>query len=193
MRHLLNWIRKEYDNPEVFVTENGVSDQGDVSIWLIIAKSRWSIFIPTGGLNDTRRVFYFNSYLSSILGAIKDGCNIKGYIAWSLMDSFEWKAGFTEKFGMYHVDFTHPNRTRTQKLSAKVYSNIVKTNRIDWNYLPKLESSEMSPFSSGGSSIFSKSAHVLGAFAVLASSSRFLWFGSNLECTWLLDNKELEN
>lgn len=85
-----------------------------------------------------KRVEYFNSYLTSILGAIKDGCNVKGYIAWSLMDSFEWKAGFTEKFGLYHVDFNHPNKTRTPKLSAKVYSNIVKTNRIDWDFKPEV-------------------------------------------------------
>lgn len=86
---------------------------------------------------------YFNSYLSSILGAIKDGCKVKGYIAWSLMDSFEWKAGYTEKFGLYHVDFKHPNRTRTPKLSAKVYSNIVKTRRIDYDHSPKLDPSHL--------------------------------------------------
>lgn len=92
---------------------------------------------------DTKRVDYFNAYLSSILGAIKDGCNVKGYIAWSLLDSFEWKAGFAEKFGLYHVDFNHPNKTRTAKLSAKVYANIVKTNRIDWDFKPDMGEEEL--------------------------------------------------
>lgn len=68
------WINKEYDNPAVWVTENGVSDLGD--------------------MDDLDRIQYFNSYLSSVLDAIEDGCKVKGYIAWSLMDSFEWKAGF---------------------------------------------------------------------------------------------------
>lgn len=69
------WINKEYHNPPVIVTENGVSDKG--------------------GLNDRSRINYFNSYLDAVLNAIEDGCRINGYVAWSLMDSFEWVAGFT--------------------------------------------------------------------------------------------------
>ncbi|XP_055606363.1 myrosinase 1-like [Uranotaenia lowii] len=119
MNKLLNWIRKEYRNPPIYVTENGVSDRG--------------------GTNDLKRIDYFNSYLEAVLDAIEDGCNVQMYIAWSLMDSYEWKAGYTEKFGLYHVDFTSPNRTRTPKASAKVYSNIVRTHRIDWSYRPAPE------------------------------------------------------
>lgn len=117
MNKLLNWIRKEYDNPVTYVTENGVSDRG--------------------GTYDLKRIDFFNSYLEAVLDAIQDGCNIKAYIAWSLMDSYEWKAGFTEKFGLYHVDFKSKNRTRTPKASAKVFANIVKTHEIDWTYRPK--------------------------------------------------------
>lgn len=116
MYKLLQFIRNEYDNPPVIVTENGVSD--------------------FGGTHDPDRVEYFNSYLDSILDAIEDGCNVKGYVAWSLMDSYEWKDGFSVRFGLFHVDFNSPNRTRTAKMSAKVYSNIVATNAVDWSYQP---------------------------------------------------------
>uniref|UniRef100_A0A182NJ66 Cytosolic beta-glucosidase n=1 Tax=Anopheles dirus TaxID=7168 RepID=A0A182NJ66_9DIPT len=119
MNKLLNWIRREYNNPTVYITENGVSD--------------------VGGTNDVKRIDYFNSYLEAVLDALEDGCNIQMYIAWSLMDSYEWKAGFTEKFGLYHVDFTSPNRTRTPKASAKVYANIVRTHEIDWSFRPTPE------------------------------------------------------
>ncbi|XP_004520230.1 myrosinase 1 [Ceratitis capitata] len=119
MYNLIMWIVREYNNPPIIVTENGVSDNG--------------------GLADYGRVDYLNSYLSAILDAIEDGANVQGYTYWSLMDSYEWKVGYTEKFGLYHVDFNHPNRTRTPKVAAKVYAQICKTNTIDWTYRPTLD------------------------------------------------------
>ncbi|XP_054085000.1 myrosinase 1 isoform X2 [Zeugodacus cucurbitae] len=123
MYNLIMWIVREYDNPPIIVTENGVSD--------------------VGGLEDYGRVDYLNSYLSAILDAIEDGANVQGYTYWSLMDSFEWKAGYTEKFGLYNVDFSHPNRTRTPKIAAKVYAQICKTNTIDWSYRPILDETQI--------------------------------------------------
>lgn len=42
----------------------------------------------------------------------------------------------SEKFGLYHVDFTDPKRKRTPKASAKAYAHITHTYTIDWNHFP---------------------------------------------------------
>ncbi|XP_063222762.1 myrosinase 1-like [Bacillus rossius redtenbacheri] len=111
MRKLLNWIAKEYGNPKLIITENGFSDQGQ--------------------LDDVGRINYHKSYLSEVLKAIYiDKCNIIGYTAWSLLDNFEWTRGYTEKFGLYHVDFSKPSRPRTAKSSSKVYAEIIRTRKI---------------------------------------------------------------
>nr|XP_022915744.1 myrosinase 1-like [Onthophagus taurus] len=116
-RKILNWIRTQYNNIEVIVTENGFADRGDI--------------------NDCGRVKYMNSYLEELRDAInKDGCNVTAYIAWSFIDNFEWASGYTQKFGLYHVDFNSPNRTRTAKRSSYNYQNIIKTGKIDKNYQP---------------------------------------------------------
>lgn len=57
-----------------------------------------------------------------------DGVNVKGYIATSLMDSFEWRNGYSVGFGLHHVDFSNPNRPRTPKYSAHFYYNVMKDN-----------------------------------------------------------------
>lgn len=30
IRKLVNWVSKTYNNPEIFITENGVSDRGGI-------------------------------------------------------------------------------------------------------------------------------------------------------------------
>ncbi|KAL4223031.1 hypothetical protein ACF0H5_016509 [Mactra antiquata] len=109
LRGLLRWIRDRYNNPPLFVTENGVGDDGT--------------------LHDQSRIDYYTKYTNEMLKAIKwDGCNVVGYMAWSLMDNLEWTSGYTVKFGLYNVNFTDPARTRTPKDSARWYSNLVRTN-----------------------------------------------------------------
>ncbi|XP_044761903.1 myrosinase 1-like [Coccinella septempunctata] len=112
-RKLLNWIKREYDNPLVYITENGFPDEGQ--------------------LQDVGRVIFHKEMMKAMLQAIGDGCNIQSYTVWSIMDNMEWRDGYTIKFGLYQVDFNNPNRTRTPKASAKFFKTVIETRTIPEN------------------------------------------------------------
>ncbi|XP_050670544.1 myrosinase 1-like [Leptidea sinapis] len=109
-------ITREYNNVPILITENG--------------------YATRTGLIDEDRVIYYRGYISAMLDAIHDGANIVGYCAWSLMDNFEWFNGYTEKYGLYEVDFNDTSRTRTPRKSAYVYKEIIRTRTLDMNYEP---------------------------------------------------------
>jgi lactase-phlorizin hydrolase len=110
IRRLLAWVSKTYNNPPIYVTENGISD-------------------GSGDLKDTARVNYYKSYINEVLKAInEDKVDVRGYCAWSLLDNYEWAEGYSEKFGLTRVDFDDPKRTRTPKESFSYYAQIVKDN-----------------------------------------------------------------
>ncbi|KAI5644439.1 glycosyl hydrolase family 1 domain-containing protein [Phthorimaea operculella] len=116
-RKLLQWIKRNYGTSvPIIVCENGAAD--------------------FGGLKDYVRVSYYNKYLYQLLLAMnQDGMNVVGYFAWTLMDVFEWGDGYLSKFGLFHVDFSDPNRTRTPKLSAHNFREIVRTKQINFDYI----------------------------------------------------------
>ena len=63
------------------------------------------------------------------LTAVKfDGVQVFGYSAWSLLDGFEWNNGFTVRRGLFYINFSQPNRTRTPKTSAQYYRQVVTDN-----------------------------------------------------------------
>ncbi|PRQ40673.1 putative beta-glucosidase [Rosa chinensis] len=94
MRSLMNYIKQKYGNPPVMITENGMDDPNSPFISLKDA------------LKDKKRINYHRDYLSNLLASIKeDGCNVNGYFAWSLLDNWEWAAGYTSRFGLYFIDY----------------------------------------------------------------------------------------
>ncbi|XP_071819541.1 cytosolic beta-glucosidase-like [Apostichopus japonicus] len=111
-RKLLNWIKKNYGNVKIYITENGFSDEDGPM-----------------NLEDEDRIKYYKAHINEMLKArLLDGVDVRGYFAWSLMDNFEWAEGYRERFGLHHVDFNDPQRPRRAKASAKVYAKIVKDN-----------------------------------------------------------------
>ncbi|KFB38783.1 hypothetical protein ZHAS_00006283 [Anopheles sinensis] len=111
LRGVLNWFRVRYNNPNVLITENGFSDDGQ--------------------LQDTGRIDYYRDHLAAVLAAIKqDGCNVIGYTAWSIIDNFEWLRGYSEKFGLYYVNFSSPELERVPKQSATFMAQVIRTRTI---------------------------------------------------------------
>ncbi|KAA8528129.1 hypothetical protein F0562_035620 [Nyssa sinensis] len=113
IRNLLLHIKRKYNNPLIYITENGVDEVNNSTLSLKDA------------LVDNWRIDYHYRHLSFIRQAIKEGANVTGYFAWSLLDNFEWFAGYTVRFGFNYVDF-EDGLKRYPKLSAKWFKNFLQ-------------------------------------------------------------------
>ncbi|MFC6287137.1 GH1 family beta-glucosidase [Nocardioides sp. GCM10027113] len=95
--------------PPIYITENGSSWPDEPG--------------PDGVVDDQRRIDYLESHLNAVATAIKRGVDIRGYYCWSLLDNFEWAEGYTQRFGLVHVDFE--TQERTPKKSFQWYADMV--------------------------------------------------------------------
>ena len=81
----------------------------------------------TGNIQDTGRIAYLQAYTAAMQEAISAGADVRGYFVWSLLDNFEWTAGYSQRFGLVHVDFA--TQRRIPKASAQWYSDFIKNAR----------------------------------------------------------------
>ncbi|KAL4612081.1 hypothetical protein ACB092_08G173100 [Castanea dentata] len=112
-RDLLLYIKRKYHNPLIYITENGIDEFNNATLSLKEA------------LVDPQRTDYYHKHLLFLHRAIKDGANVKGYFAWSLLDNFEWSSGYTVRFGINFVDYKNGNK-RYPKHSARWFKNFLK-------------------------------------------------------------------
>ncbi|XP_039031403.1 beta-glucosidase 44-like [Hibiscus syriacus] len=105
----LMYIKEKYGNPTVILSENGMDDPGNVTL--------------AQGLHDTTRINYYKNYLTQLKKAIDNGANVVGYFAWSLLDNFEWRLGYTSRFGIVYVDYS--TLKRYPKMSAYWFKQLL--------------------------------------------------------------------
>jgi len=107
---LLVRLGKDYPGLPMWITENGAAfdDQPD----------------EMGYVPDTDRVEYFAAHIAAVAEACRQGADVRGYFAWSLMDNFEWAHGYSKRFGIVRVDYE--TQTRTPKQSALWYRDSIR-------------------------------------------------------------------
>jgi len=106
---LLVSLTKDYDLPPVYITENGAAMLDTVK---------------DGKVEDDRRLAYYQSHLLAVENAVRQGVDIRGYFAWSLLDNFEWAEGYVKRFGIVHVDYA--TQKRTVKASGNAFGEFLR-------------------------------------------------------------------
>lgn len=105
---LLVSLNDKYTLPPIFITENGAATDDKIN---------------DGVVNDCDRIEYYQMHLNEVNNAIKQGVNVQGYFAWSLMDNFEWAEGYLKRFGIVYVDYE--SQIRTVKNSGHAYKELI--------------------------------------------------------------------
>ncbi|MCS7047969.1 MAG: family 1 glycosylhydrolase [Verrucomicrobiae bacterium] len=98
-------LKRRYGKFPVIITENG-------------------LYAPPTGLDDPARVEFLQAHIAAVADALRAGYDVRGYIVWTLMDNWEWTAGFTPRLGLYYTDFT--TQARVPKTSAKWYREFLR-------------------------------------------------------------------
>jgi beta-glucosidase len=108
-------VTRDYGRPVIEITENGCSYADGPG--------------EDGVIRDLRRIDFFRGYLAALAHAIRDGADVRGYHAWTLLDNFEWAEGFAQRFGLAFTDFTSCDRRLKQ--SGEWLGRVAAENGLD--------------------------------------------------------------
>ncbi len=113
LRDLLIDLRERHPQvPPVIVAENGASfPEPDHAV----------------RVDDDDRIRYLADHLDALAQASQAGVPVEEYTVWSLLDNWEWADGYTQRFGLVHVDFE--SGQRTPKASYEWYRGVIAAAR----------------------------------------------------------------
>jgi beta-glucosidase len=107
---LLIDLQRDYAPSKVFVTENGAAFDDEAG--------------SDGEVDDAERIEFLRGHFEAAHEAIRAYVPLGGFFVWSLLDNFEWAEGYSQRFGLIHVDFA--TQERTPKGSARWYGEVIR-------------------------------------------------------------------
>lgn len=114
LTNVLCWLHDIYSVPKIVITENGAAMPDNTRVG--------------GRVDDLDRVRYLHDHLSAVLAAIESGVPVVGYLAWSLMDNFEWAHGYQKRFGLVEIEAV--TLRRIPKTSAIWFAELARTGTL---------------------------------------------------------------
>jgi beta-glucosidase len=117
LRRLLNRVQQDYTGPAgipIYITENGAAYE--------------DVPDAEGFVDDQDRLAFLDAHLRALHAALSDGVDVRGYLAWSLMDNFEWAYGYHQRFGLVRVDYE--SQRRIPKASGRWYAGVAAHNAL---------------------------------------------------------------
>jgi beta-glucosidase len=107
-------VDRRYGLP-IYVTENGAGAEEKPN--------------EAGEVIDRERIAYLRSYGGALREAVAAGADVRGYFVWSLLDNFEWGAGYSNRFGLVYVDYA--TQQRLPKASAHWYARMIRADALE--------------------------------------------------------------
>jgi beta-glucosidase len=77
-----------------------------------------------GSVQDDDRIAYLRDHLAATRRARAAGVDVRAYLAWTLLDNFEWAYGYTKKFGLVEVE--PGTLRRIPKASYRYYAELAR-------------------------------------------------------------------
>ena len=114
LEDVLRWLAARAPGIALRVTENGVALPDD-----------WRD--ASGRVVDDERTAYLRDHLGAVERARQAGAPVLEYLAWSLLDNFEWAEGYRQTFGLVSVDPV--TGERTPKASYRWYAEHIAAAR----------------------------------------------------------------